>query len=98
MNNDTYLSPSWTMNDVTSMGTIEFVSLAINVKLWFSTETSIGQRVNPGDMILKRYLKPDLTLKVASGVFGPFSVLPLPLINMVSALFFPVSLRKIVSW
>ena len=98
MNNDTYLSPSWTMNDVTSMGTIECVSLAINVKLWFSTETSIGQRVNPGDMILKRYLKPDLTLKVANGVFGPFSVLPFPLIKMVSALFFPVSLRKIVFW
>ena len=92
-----YLSPSWTMNDATSMGTIECVSLAINVKLWFSTETSIGQRVNPGDMILKRYLKPDLTLKVANGVFGPFLVLPFPLIKMVSALFFPVSLGKIVS-
>ena len=76
------------------MGSSECVSLAINVKVWFSTETSIGQRVNPGDMILNRYLKPDLTLKVAYGVFGPFSVLPFPLINMVSALFFPVSLRN----
>ena len=39
------------------------------------------------------YRDPDLTLKVAIGVFVPFSVLPNPLINILSALFFPVSLK-----
>ena len=78
---------------VTKSDIIWGTSLAIRVKLWFWTETSIGHNVNPGEITRNLYRDPDLTLKVAIGVFVPFSVLPKPLINILSALFLPVSLK-----